>query len=162
MEKNIEMMSLADALRDGASLEDIRKSFESALQDAQSEVAAEKQAQKAQEAKAKTCEKCGDGNCNELDLDVCREEMIYAILDYLTALGLIPEDTEIEDDEINHLINITKEIEKEHKAKLSFMKMFSTMFKMEASKKEKVGEKRVVKRPSAADDVIAQFLKGLR
>ena len=41
MEKNVEMLSLADALRDGASLEDIRKSFEAALQDAQSEVAAE-------------------------------------------------------------------------------------------------------------------------
>lgn len=158
MEKNIEMMSLADALRDGASLEDIRKSFESALQDAQSEVAAEK---KAQEAKAKTCEKCGDGNCDELDLDVCREEMVYAILDYLTALGLIPKDMEIEDNDIDHLINMTKEIEEEYKAKLSFMKMFSTMFKMEAGKKEKVGEKRVVER-SSADDVIAQFLKGLR
>ena len=161
MEKNIEMMSLADALRDGASLEDIRKSFESALQNAQSEVAAEKKAQEAK-AKAKACEKCGDGNCDELDLDVCREEMVYAILDYLTALGLIPEDIEIKDDDIDHLINMTKEIEEEYKAKLSFMKMFSTMFKMEVSKKEKVGEKRVVKRPSAADDVIAQFLKGLR
>ena len=159
MEKNIEMMSLADALRDGASLEDIRKSFESALQDAQSEIAAEK---KAQEAKAKACEKCGDGDCNELDLDECREEMVYAILDYLTALGFIPEDTEIKDDDINHLINITKEIEKEYKAKLSFMKMFSTMFKMEAGKKEKVSEKRVVERSFTADDVIAQFLKGLR
>ena len=161
MEKNIEIMSLADALRDGASLEDIRKSFESALQDAQSEVAAEKKAQKAQEAKAKTCEKRGDGNCDELDLDECREEMIYAILDYLTALGLIPEDMEIEDNDIDHLINMTKEIEKEYKAKLSFMKMFSTMFKMEAGKKEKVGEKRVAER-SSADYVIAQFLKGLR
>ena len=158
MEKNIKMMSLADALRDGTSLEDIRKSFESALQDAQSEVAAEK---KAQEAKAKACEKRGDGNCDELDLDVCREEMIYAILDYLTALGLIPEDMEIKDNDIDHLINITKEIEKEYKAKLSFMKMFSTMFKMEAGKKEKVSEKRVIERTSA-DDVIAQFLKGLR
>ena len=48
MEKNVEMLSLADALRDGVSLEDIRKSFEAALQDAQSEVAAEKK--KAQEA----------------------------------------------------------------------------------------------------------------
>lgn len=158
MEKNIEMMSLADALRDGASLEDIRKSFESALQDAQSEIAAEK---KAQEAKAKACEKRGDGNYDKLDLDEYREEMIYAILDYLKALGLIPEDMEIEDNDIDHLINMTKEIEEEYKAKLSFMKMFSTMFKMEVGKKEKVGEKRVVKR-SSADDVIAQFLKGLR
>ena len=161
MEKNIKMMSLADALRDGTSLEDIRKSFESALQDAQSEIAAEKKAQKAQEAKAKACEKRGDGNCDELDLDVCREEMVYAILDYLTALGFIPKDIEIKDDDIDHLINMTKETEEEYKAKLSFMKMFSTMFKMEAGKKEKVSEKRVVER-SSADDVIAQFLKGLR
>lgn len=158
MEKNVEMLSLADALRDGASLEDIRKSFEAALQDAQSEVAAEKKkAQKAQEAKA--CENCGD--CDELDLDVCREEMIYAVLDYLTALGLIPEDMEIEDDDIDHLIDMIKEVEEEYKAKIDFMKMLSAMAKMEADKKEKVSEKKVAEKPSA-DDVIAQFLKGLR
>lgn len=155
MEKNVEMLSLADALRDGASLEDIRKSFEAALQDAQSEVAAEKK--KAQEAKA--CEKCG--NCDELDLDVCREEMIYAVLDYLTALGLIPEDMEIEDDDIDHLIDMIKEVEEEYKAKISFIKMLSAMTKMEADKKEKVSEKKVAEKPSA-DYVIAQFLKGLR
>ena len=155
MEKNVEMLSLADALRDGVSLEDIRKSFEAALQDAQSEVAAEKK--KAQEAKA--CGKCGD--CDELDLDVCREEMIYAVLDYLTALGLIPEDMEIEDDDIDHLIDMIKEVEEEYKAKIDFIKMFSAMAKMEADKKEKVSEKKVAEKPSA-DDVIAQFLKGLR
>lgn len=155
MEKNVEMMSLADALRDGASLEDIRKHFEAALQDAQSEVAAEKK--KAQEAKA--CEKCGD--CNELDLDVCREEMIYAVLDYLTAFGLIPKDMEIEDDDIDYLIDMIKEVEGEYKVKIGFMKMLSTMGKMEVDKKEKVSEKKVAEKPSA-DDVIAQFLKGLR
>ena len=155
MEKNVEMMSLADALRDGASLEDIRKSFEAALQDAQSEVAAEKK--KAQEAKA--CENCGD--CDELDLDVCREEMIYAVLDYLTALGLIPEDMEIEDEDIDHLIDMIKEVEEEYKAKIGFMKMLSAMAKMEADKKEKVSEKKVAEKPSA-DYVIAQFLKRLR
>lgn len=155
MEKNVKMLSLADALRDGASLEDIRKSFEAALQDAQSEVAAEKK--KAQEAKA--CENCGD--CDELDLDVCREEMIYAVLDYLTALDLIPEDMEIEDDDIDHLIDMIKEVEEEYKAKIGFMKMLSAMAKMEADKKEKVSEKKVAEKPSA-DDVIAQFLKRLR
>ena len=155
MEKNVEMLSLADALRDGASLEDIRKSFEAALQDAQSEVTAEKK--KAQEAKA--CEKCGD--CDELDLDVCREEMIYAVLDYLTALGLIPEDMEIEDDDIDHLIDMIKEVEEEYKAKIGFIKMLSAMAKMEADKKEKVSEKKVAEK-SSADYVIAQFLKGLR
>ena len=156
MEKNVEMLSLADALRDGISLENIRKSFEAALQDAQSEVAAEKK-KKAQEAKA--CEKCGD--CDELDLDVCREEMIYAVLDYLTALGLIPEDMEIEDDDIDHLIDMIKEVEEEYKAKIGFMKMLSAMTKMEVDKKEKVSEKKVVEK-SSADYVIAQFLKGLR
>ena len=155
MEKNVEMLSLADALRDGVSLEDIRKSFEAALQDAQSEVAAEKK--KAQEAKA--CEKRGD--CNELDLDVCREGMIYMVLDYLTALGLIPKDMEIEDDDIDHLIDMMKEVEEEYKAEIGFMKMLSAMAKMEADKKEKVSRKKVIEKPSA-DYVIAQFLKGLR
>ena len=155
MEKNVEMLSLADALRDGVSREDIRKSFEAALQDAQNEVAAEKK--KAQEAKA--CEKCGD--CDELDLDVCRAEMIYTILDYLTALGLIPEDMENEDDDIDHLIDMIKEVEEECKAKIGFMKMFSAMTKMEVDEKEKVNKKKVAEHPSA-DDVIVRFLKGLR
>lgn len=158
MEKmNTEMMSLTDALRDGASPEDIRKSFEAALQDAQNEVAAEK-------AKtAKTCDgKCeGCNDCGELDLDDCREEMIYAVLDYLTALGLVPEEMEIDDEDIDHLIDMIKEVEEEYKAKIGFMKMLSAMAKMEADKKEKVGEKKVAEKPSA-DDVIAQFLKGLR
>lgn len=156
MEKNVEMLSLADALRNGASLEDIRKSFEAALQDAQSEVAAEKK--KAQEAKA--CEKCGD--CDELDLDVCREEMIYAVLDYLTALGLIPEDIEIEEYyDIDRLIDVIKEVEKEYKVEIDFMKMLEAMNKIEADKKEKVSKKKVVEK-SSADYVIAQFLKRLR
>lgn len=156
MEKNIEMLSLADALRDGVSLEDICKSFESALQDAQNEVAAEKKAKEAKKAKA--CEKCGD--CVELDLDICREEMIYIILDYLTALGLIPKDMKIEEDDINSLINMIKEIEEEYKAKLDFIRMLSATTKMKADKKEKVNEKKATEKPSA-DDVIAQFLKGL-
>ena len=157
MEKNVEMMSLADALRDGASLEDIRKFFEAALQDAQSEVAAEK---KAQEAKTKACKKCGD--CDELDLDVYREDMIYAVLDYLTALGLIPEGIEIEEYyDIDSLIDMIKEVEEEYKAKLGFMKMFSAMTKIEVDTKEKVNKKKVTEKPTA-DDVIAQFLKGLR
>lgn len=151
-----EMMSLTDALRDGASPEDIRKSFESALKDAQNEVAAEQAAKSACDG---NCEGCGE--CGELDLDDCREEMIYAVLDYLTALGLIPEDMEIEDDDIDHLIETIKEVEEEYKAKIGFMKMLAAMAKMEAGKKEKVGGKEIAEKPSA-DDVIAQFLKGLR
>ena len=155
MEKNVEMLSLVDALRDGASLEDIRKSFESALQDAQSEVAAEKK--KAQKAKA--YEKCED--YPELNLEICREDMIFAVLDYLIVLGLIPEDMEIEADDIDHLIDTIKEVEEEYKAKISFMKMLSAMAKMEADKKEEISKKKVIEKPSA-DDIIAQFLKGLR
>lgn len=147
MEKNTKTMSLTDALRNGISLEDIRKTFEATLQDAQNEIAVEK---KAQEAKA--CKKCG--NCGELDLDTCREDMLYATLDYLTVLGLIPEDMEIKDDDIDGLINMIKEIEDEYKAKLDFMKTLSAVAK-ELDKEEKVNKKKT------ADDVIAQFLKGL-
>lgn len=156
MEKNTEMMSLTDVLRNGTSPEDIRKFFESALKDAQNEVTAEQAAKSA-------CDKnCGE--CDELDLDDCREEMVYAVLDYLTALGMIPEEMEIDDDDIDSLIEIIKEVEEEYKAKISFMKMLAAMTKMEASKKEKekekVGDKKVTTK-SSADDIIAQFLKGL-
>ena len=65
MEKNVEMLSLADALRDGASLEDIRKSFEAALQDAQNEVAAEKK--KAQEANGYDKERAETANSSLLN-----------------------------------------------------------------------------------------------
>lgn len=160
MEREQNMVSLTDALRDGASPEDIRKSFEAALQDAQNEVAAE------QAEASKFCggdKECGGdcahcSECAECELDEAREDMIYAVLDYLMALGLIPEDLEIKDEDIEHLIETIKEVEDEYKAKIGFMRMLATIAKMEGKKEEKPekGEK-----VDAADAIIKQFLKGL-
>lgn len=158
MEREQNMVSLTDALRDGASPDDIRKSFEAALQDAQNEVAAE------QAAKVRTEDKCsGDcahcTECAECELDEAREDMIYAVLDYLTALGLIPEDLEIEDDDIDTLIESIKEVENEFKAKIGFMRMLADIARMkEAEKEEKPAQDKKV---DAADAIIKQFLKGL-
>ena len=162
MERNDEMMSLTDALRDGTSPETIRKSFEAALQEAQNEVAAEQAAKT-----AKHCDgNCRECDCGEIDLDEAREGMVLAVIDYLTALGILPEDMEITDEDIDQLLEAIEEIEEQYKAKLSFMKMIAAMAKMDAqrSEKEKVGNKEVADKPSApsADDIIAKFLKGLR
>lgn len=161
MEREQNMVSLADALRDGASPDDIRKSFEAALQDAQNEVAA----QQAEASKFCGGEKeCGGdcarcSNCAECELDEAREDMIYAVLDYLTALGLIPEDLEIEDDDIDTLIESIKEVENEFKAKIGFMRMLADIARMkEAEKEEKPAQDKKV---DAADVIIKQFLKGL-
>lgn len=157
MEREQNMVSLTDALRDGASPEDIRKSFEAALQDAQNEVAA----QQAEASKSGDCS--GDcarcTQCAECELDEAREDMIYAVLDYLTALGLIPEDLEIEDDDIDTLIESIKEVENEFKAKIGFMRMLADIARMkEAEKEEKPAQDKKV---DAADAIIQQFLKGL-
>lgn len=160
MERNDEMMSLTDALRDGVSLEDIRKSFETALQEAQSEIAAE------QAAQASKCnDDCGQCDCGEIDLDEAREDMVLAVIDYLTALGIMPEDMEITDEDIDTLLESLEEIEEQYKAKLNFMKMLAAMAKMDAeqSTKEKVDTKKATDKSSApsADDIIAKFLKEL-
>lgn len=161
---NTEMVSLTDALRDGASPEDIRKSFEAALQDAQNEVAAE-------QAKTEASKLCYGGNCSgncshcadaeECELDETRENMVYAVLDYLVALGLIPEDLEVEDGDIEQLIESIKEVEKEFQAKISFMKMLGAIAKAKAADEEKAAGKETEK-VSAADAIIKDFLKGLR
>lgn len=159
MERNDEMMSLTDALRDGVSLEDIRKSFETALQEAQNEIAAE-QASKCNG----DCGQC-ECDCGEIDLDEAREDMVLAVIDYLTALGIMPEDMEITDEDIDTLLTSLEEIEEQYKAKLNFMKMLAAMAKMDAeqSTKEKVDTKKAADKSSApsADDIIAKFLKEL-
>lgn len=157
MERNDEMMSLTDALRDGVSLEDIRKSFETALQEAQSEIAAE------QATQASKCNgDCGQCDCGEIDLDEAREDMVLAVIDYLTALGIMPEDMEITDEDIDTLLESLEEIKEQYKAKLNFMKMLAAMAKMDAeqSTKEKVDTKKAADK-SSADDIIAKFLKEL-
>jgi len=160
MEREQNMMSLADALRNGDNPDEIRAGFEAALQAAQNEVAAE-QAAKAENKCAGNCNGCTE--CAEEYLDETREEMIYAVLDYLTALGLISEDMEITDEDVEHLNEAIKEIETEFRAKIGFLKMLSDLADMKAAMTtpEKVPEKKVERKIATADDIIAQFLKGL-
>lgn len=162
MEREQNMVSLTDALRDGASPEDIRKSFEAALQDAQNEVAAE-QAEASKFCGGRECggdcAHCSD--CAECELDEAREDMIYTVLDYLTALGLIPEDLEVTDEDIETLVGAIKEVEDEYKAEIGFIRMLATMAKMKPEKAEKVGGKEIEK-SDAADAIIKKFLEGLR
>lgn len=160
MEREQNMVSLTDALRDGASPEDIRKSFEAALQDAQNEVAAE------QAEASKFCG--GEGECNgdcahcsdcaECELDEAREDMVCAVLSYLAALGLIPKDLDLEIEDIETLLEAIKGVEEEYKAKIGFMRMLTAMAKMREVKEEKPTQDN---KTDAADAIIKQFLKGL-
>lgn len=150
MERNDEMLSLADALRDGVSLETIRESFENALQAARDEIVKE------QEAKAKA-EKCGCTHDSADTLEDAREDMVIAVIDYLTALGILPGDLEITDEDVDHLIDGIKEIEEEFKARIGLMQLMTMVIK---PKKDKTSKKETADE-SSIDDAIARFLKSL-
>lgn len=163
MENNYEVKSLTDALKSGVSLDSIRESFEAALKDAENEVAKAKAKEVLKEAKS--CGKnCG---CKELSLDDLRERMIYDIMDYLIALGLIPKDANIEKEDIDYIIDAIKEIEKEYKAKADLMKIFTaTMAGTDTDKRGKSYNKEntATTKPSSdavADYIIKEFLKEL-
>ncbi len=170
-------MSLTEALRDGVTLDEIRESFEASLQKAQDEVNAEKAAAAAKEHEKECCGKCKcDGDSH---LDICREELIYDIIEYFIALGVISKD-EFDDEDINKITDAIKEVEEQLKLEINFAKMLGKFVadsvaekdnkKAEDTKKEKeqvltpknatATVKMEGKRPSS-DDIIAMFLKSL-
>lgn len=157
-----EMVSLIDALRDGVSLDEIRESFETALQEAQDEIAAEKAAEAAEFEDEETF--------YDLDLDEAREELAWAIVNYIEALDILPEGMEITDENVEDLIEVIESVEEEYKAQLSFIKMLPDIITRaaketataKANKAPSVAEKREGKGCIIqADDIIAEFLKSL-
>lgn len=163
MQKENMGMSLADALRDGATPEMLRESFEAALKESQNEVAAEQ----ATKAKGESDPRCsGDcANCEyhvdnieELDLDECREDLVYAVLDYLAALGILPDDFEVDEEDIDKLLESIEEVENEYKARMGFMRMMADIMKAGSGD----GEKEKKSNADDVDDVIAKFLKSLK
>lgn len=144
-----ETVSLIDALRNGTSIDEVRRAFEKDLQKAYDEVNAEKkaEAEKRQE------------EANEW-LDEARDNMIDAILDYAEALGILPENLDF-DDAMTYFTNIVKDIEKEYVAELKLVKNLVTAIDNKFdSDSQKVDKQKKVCKPSA-DDVIAKFLREL-
>lgn len=143
-----EMISLTDALRNGTSIDEVRRAFEEDLQKAYNEINEEKEKEAAKKA-------------NEW-LDKARNDMIEAILDYAEALGVLPEDLDY-DDAMAYFTNIVKDIEKEYVAELKLVKDLVNAidkFNPDTQKVDKHESNKKVCKPSA-DDVIAKFLREL-
>jgi ATP-dependent protease HslVU (ClpYQ) peptidase subunit len=142
------MGTLSDALRQGASAETLREQFEAQLKAAQNEVAAEKKAQE-------------EENEDEVTLDELREEAVCVILDYLTAVGVIPEDMDITDEDIDELIEAIKGAEEEFRMKMAFVRMLHDM--AHASEDEPKEEKvKPAEKKADPDEVLKRFLESLR
>jgi ATP-dependent protease HslVU (ClpYQ) peptidase subunit len=140
------MSTLSDALRQGASAETLREQFEAQLKAAQNEVAAEKKAQEKED---------------EVTLDELREEAVCVILDYLTAVGVIPEDMNITDEDIDELIEAIKGAEEEFRMKMAFVRMLHDM--VNASEDEPKEEKvKPAEKKADPDEVLKRFLESLR
>lgn len=88
-----------------------------------------------------------NSDIEETDLDIAREDMLLAALDYLFALGFIDEDTELTDELFDELIDVMKAAEEEWVPKFDIAKVFVGL-----------GDKNKHK---SSDDIIADFVKKL-
>ena len=102
---------IKQAFMDGMSLEDILDVVEDARVEVENETA--------------------------LDLDECRDALVVAILDYIDALGIIPDDMIIEDEDIKALSESLKDAEEDIKKKASVLKMIGPMVKLTKAKTPK-------------------------
>lgn len=142
------MGTLSDALRQGASAETLREQFEAQLKAAQNEVAAEKKVQE-------------EENEDDITLDDLREDLVCVALDYLTAVGVIPEDMDITDEDIDELIEAIKGAEEEFRMKMAFVRMLHDM--VNASEDEPKEEKvKSAEKKADPDEVLKRFLESLR
>jgi gamma-glutamylcysteine synthetase len=135
--------SIADAIRSGESVEDIKKSFEKALQEAEAEVNAEKEKEAATAA----------------NLAETREHLVLDLLDYLILLDIISKD-EVTGDMILELEESLEEVEKNYRARIATIKSWSNLNKVRDIMAKESREKRNKVEPDA-DRIIKEFLKSL-
>lgn len=108
------MLNIKEAMANGMTREDIMRAMDTAEQ----ELAAEADA------------------ANELD--VLRGDTIMAVLDYARALGVLPAELVLTDEDMNSIIEAVKEAEAEFQAKMAFMSMLGGLKPLNKSKKGKV------------------------
>lgn len=75
-------------------------------------------------------------NENTLDLDACREDLICVVLDYLRALGIIPNTTVFSDKDIQAAIKALKDAEGEIKEQADMLKMLMPILKAKTKMKK--------------------------
>ena len=135
---DIKIMTIEDALKAGISKDEIRKTINDIL-DSFDDTKETHTCGK--------CENCSNDDIEETDLDIAREDVLIAVLDYLYALGFIDDDIEITDELFDELVDIIKDVEEECVAKLALINVF-----------EGLGNK---DKHKSSDDIIADFIKKL-
>ena len=76
-------------------------------------------------------------NENTVNLDAYREDMIMAVLDYLRALGVIPNDMVFSEKDIQGAIKAVKDAEDEIKEQAAMLKVLMPLFKTKGKTKVK-------------------------
>lgn len=73
---------------------------------------------------------------NAMNLDAYREDMILSVLDYLRALGVIPNEVTFSDEEIESAVNAVKDAEKEIKEQTAVLKALMPMTMLKSKSKK--------------------------
>ena len=74
---------------------------------------------------------------NAMNLDAYREDMILSVLDYLRALGVIPNEVVFSDEEIESAVKAVKDAEKEIKEQTAVLKALMPMAMLKPKSKSK-------------------------
>ena len=88
------------------------------------------------EAILDTVEEARDEVENAMNLDTYREDMILSVLDYLRALGVIPNEVVFSDEEIKSAVKAVKDAEKEIKEQTAVLKAIMPMAMLKSKSKK--------------------------
>lgn len=133
-------MDLYEALKAGTSEEELLKAFHKDLDEANARIAAEEEAAADKEYLAN-----------------CRDSLAEAILEYTKAL--LGEDLD-ESISVKSVTGTLKEFEEDVKRTVTFSKKLNKVF--EKTNNEPIGIKVTTRSVDDDDDIITQFLKGLK
>lgn len=132
------MLNIKEAMANGMTKEDIMEAMDAAERELKAEAAATG------------------------ELDTLREDAIFAVLDYVRALGILPADLVITDKDMETLINGIKEAEKEFKAKMEIVNLLRDFSKAKKVKSNAPSSTTIkISDPEDWDDFLKKFTESL-
>lgn len=149
-------MSLKDALMAGESPENIMKNFRDALEEAEAEIERERQAREAEEQE--------EEDEDDITLEDARDELAFAVLEYLELLGVLPETEGLD---IEPVVDMLKGLEGELKAQAGFLRLMVDLGKLVRNEAIETKEKKNRNKDLSsfkdfdADKIIREFIKNL-